>query len=219
MEHRLSDRLRPQGATRLGGADRQRDGQDREEQDRARPCLGAEVAEQTPRAGEDDRGEQEVLDRASAGAAGQPELEVRDRPEQDGQDRHEQHAHATGDQATEDGRRDAGDRRHGVPRESRIGSSRTDDVRGRQSAERQLRRDRDGQHDGFNGEPPNGGNDCLEHRDEHGGGAVDAPQDGEAAPIAEDPADHPSSSRSSSADRVASSCSGSSHARRATSTA
>ena len=69
------------------------------------------------------------------------------------------------------------------------------------------------------GEPADRRHERLGDRQQDGRRPIDAAQDGDATAVGESAPDHASSSSSSSADRVASSWAGSSHARRARSTA
>ena len=85
-------------------------------------------------------------------------------------------------------------------------------------AEHELAGDGDRQPDGL-GKPARGGNQRLCDGEQDRGRAIDAAQHRDAATVREEAADHASSSRSSSAVRVASSWPGWSHARRARSTA
>ena len=181
-------------------------------------AVRAEEGEEARRAAEHDRHQQQVVDRPPARPPLDPQLEVRHRPQQHRHERHEQEAQPARQEAAEERGGDAGRGGHGVAREAQLGLHRTDDVHRGEPAQRQLGGDRDRQPQRL-GEPARRGHRGLEKRDHHGADAIRAARGGQPAPIGEEPVDHRTASSSSAALRVASSCSGASHARRARSTA
>src|SRR6188472_2623571 len=202
MEYGLSDGFDAERATRLRGTQRHRCGQDRDEDQRRRPGLRPEESEQASRGAEDDRGQEQIADRPPSGPLFDPQLEVRDRPQEDGHERYEEEAEPTRDQLPEQRRRYAGDRGDRIAREAELGPRRTDDVDRRQSPERELGSDGDREPDGI-GEPAEGGDERLGDRDPDRRRTIDAAEDGESAPIGEEAPDHATISSSASALRVA----------------
>ena len=184
-----------------------------------RPGLRAEVAEQAPGAGEDDAGQQQVLDRPPAGAAREPQLEVRHRPQQDGDDRHQQDAEPAGDEPPEHGRGDAGHRGHRIARQPESGRAGPMTYAAASPPSASCAAIAMASTTGSSANQPTAATTAWRIAMSTAAGrstrrrTASARRSPKMRPITA------SSSRSASADRVASSWSASSHARRATSTA
>ena len=122
LQQRLSDALDAHRLARLRCAERQGQRHDGHQQERRRPRLCPEQHEDAGRAAEEDPGQHQVADGAPAGPPLEPKLEVGHRPQEDGDDRHQQQAQAARDEAAEERRGDAGRRRNGVARQAEVAS-------------------------------------------------------------------------------------------------
>ena len=128
-------------------------------------------------------GEQQVADGPPAGPPLQPQLEVGHRPQEDGDDGHQQQAQAPRDETAEQRCRDAGRRRHRVAREAEVRAGRPDDADRDDAADHQLSGDRHRQPD-RRGEPAGGRHERLRHGEPDGRRPVDPAQDREPLAVA-----------------------------------
>ncbi len=187
--------LRPDGAARLCAAQREWHREHRDEDERRRPGQRAEQSQHARRPREHHRCQQQVSDRPPAGPPLDAKLEVRDRPQEDGDHRDEQQAQAAGNQPAEQRGGDPRGGGHGVAREPEVGARRSEDADRPDAAERELRGHGAREPD-RRGEPSCGRHDRLHDGEADDRRPIDLAEDGQPPPTTHQARDHRTSSRS-----------------------